>query len=41
MSSDTLEQSTQFVKDPSEAAQLEAFRRRVVDSTAAEVTEGR
>ena len=41
MSSDTLEQSTQFVKDPSQAAQLEAFRRRVLGSTAAEVTEGR
>lgn len=40
MSSDTLEQSTQFVKDPTQAAQLEAFRRRVVGSTAAEVTEG-
>lgn len=41
MSSDTLEQSAQFVKDPTQAAQLEAFRRRVVGSTAAEVTEGR
>jgi cytochrome c-type biogenesis protein CcmH/NrfG len=41
MSADTLEQSTQFVKDPTQAAELEAFRRRVVGSTAAEVTEGR
>jgi Flp pilus assembly protein TadD len=41
MSSDTLEQSAQFVTDPDQNAQLEAFRRRVVESTAAEITEVR
>lgn len=37
----TLDQASQFITDPEQAARLDAFRRRVVDSTSNEVTEGR
>ncbi|SDD69429.1 Tetratricopeptide repeat-containing protein [Aquimonas voraii] len=37
----TLDQAGQFITDSEQAARLDAFRRRVVDSTSNEVTEGR
>lgn len=41
MAADTLEQSRQFVSDPEQQAPLESFRRRIIESTAVEITEVR
>lgn len=41
MAADTLEQSRQFVSDPEQQAPLEGFRRRIIESTAVEITEVR
>lgn len=41
MAADALEQSQQFVRNPDDLVPLEQFRRRIVESTAVEITEVR
>lgn len=41
MAADALEQSQQFVRNPEDLVPLEQFRRRIIESTAVEITEAR
>lgn len=41
MAADALEQSQQFVRNPDDLVPLEQFRRRIIESTAVEITEVR